>query len=76
MWRHSRRRGVLVERGQARIAQVFDYLLADEVPHVHNGTRWGAYLCGGDESAYRAKVRDLREGLDETGAPATEPRAA
>jgi Protein of unknown function (DUF455) len=76
MWRHSRRRKVLVERGQERIAQVFDYLLADEVPHVHNGTRWGAYLCGGDEGAYRARVRELREGLDETGAPATEPRAA
>ncbi len=76
MWRHSRRRKVLVERGQERIAQVFDYLLADEVPHVHNGTRWGSYLCGGDEAAYRAKVRALREGLDETGAPATEPRAA
>jgi hypothetical protein len=76
MWRHSRRRAVLVERGQERIAQVFDYLLADEVPHVHNGTRWGAYLCGGDEAAYRTKVRELREGLDETGAPATAPKAA
>ena len=76
MWRHSRRRKVLVERGQERIAQVFDYLLADEVPHVHNGTRWGAYLCGGDEAAYRSRVRQLREGLDETGAPATAPRAA
>jgi hypothetical protein len=69
MWRHSRRRKVLVERGQEQIAQVFDYLLADEVPHVHNGTRWGAHLCDGDEGAYRALVRQLREGLDETGAP-------
>ena len=41
MWRHSHRRKVLVDRGQEQIAQVFDYLLADEVPHVHNGTRWG-----------------------------------
>ena len=70
MWRHSHRRKVLVERGQELIAQVFDYLLADEVPHVHNGTRWGAYLCGGSEAAYRARVRELRQGLDETGAPA------
>jgi uncharacterized ferritin-like protein (DUF455 family) len=76
MWRHSHRRKVLVERGQEQIAQVFDYLLADEVPHVHNGTRWGTYLCGGDEAAYKNKVRELREGLDETGAPAGEPQAA
>jgi uncharacterized ferritin-like protein (DUF455 family) len=69
MWRHSRRRKVLVERGQEQIAQVFDYLLADEVPHVHNGTRWGTYLCGGDEPTYRTRVRELRGGLDETGAP-------
>jgi len=69
MWRHSHRRKVLVERGQETIAKVFDYLLADEVPHVHNGVRWGTYLLGGDEAAYRAKVRELRAGLDETGAP-------
>jgi hypothetical protein len=76
MWRHSRRRKVLVDRGQEKVARVFDYLLADEVPHVHNGTRWGAYLCGGDEAAYRAKVRELREDLDETGTPRETPRAA
>jgi Protein of unknown function (DUF455) len=76
MWRHSHRRKVLVDRGQKQIAQVFDYLLADEVPHVHNGTRWGAHLCGGDEAAYKRKVRELREGLDETGAPAGEPQVA
>jgi hypothetical protein len=76
MWRHSHRRKVLVERGQEQIAQVFDYLLADEVPHVHNGTRWGTYLCAGEEAAYKRKVRELREGLDETGAPPGEPQAA
>jgi hypothetical protein len=76
MWRHSRRRAVLVERGQEQVAKVFDYLLADEVPHVHNGSRWGSYLLDGDEAAYRAKVRELREGLDETGAPREAPRAA
>lgn len=62
MWRHSHRRKVLVELGQARIARVFDYLLADEVPHVHNGRRWGTHLLGGDEAAYREKVRELRAG--------------
>jgi Protein of unknown function (DUF455) len=69
MWRHSRRREVLTERGQEKVAMVFDYLLADEVPHVHNGVRWGAHLLGGDEAAYRRTVRELRESLDETGAP-------
>ena len=66
MWRHSHRRKVLVELGQARIARVFDYLLADEVPHVHNGKRWGTHLLGGDEAAYRQKVRDLRAGTPTT----------
>lgn len=60
MWRHSHRRKVLIDLGQERIARVFDYLLADEVPHVHNGTRWGTHLLGGDEAAYRQKVRELR----------------
>jgi Protein of unknown function (DUF455) len=69
MWRHSHRRKVLVERGQETVAKVFDYLLADEVPHVHNGVRWGSYLMDGDEGAYRAHVRELRAGLDRTGAP-------
>jgi hypothetical protein len=70
MWRHSHRRKVLEGLGQHVVARVFDYLLADEVPHVHNGARWGAWLLGGDERAYRAKVRELRRGLDRTGAPA------
>jgi uncharacterized protein DUF455 len=69
MWRHSHRRKVLVELGQEKIARVFDYLLADEVPHVHNGVRWGTHLLGGDEQAYRDKVRELRAGLDRTGMP-------
>ena len=70
MWRHSHRRKVLMELGQERVAMVFDYLLADEVPHVHNGVRWGAHLLGGSDAAYREKVRELRTALDETGAPA------
>ena len=71
MWRHSHRRKVLVELGQATVARVFDYLLADEVPHVHNGKRWGTHLLGGDEAAYRDKLRELRAGLDATGTPVT-----
>ncbi len=69
MWRHSHRRKVLLEQGQEIVAMVFDYLLADEVPHVHNGVRWGSYLLGGDEAAYREKVRELRGDLDRTGKP-------
>ena len=69
MWRHSHRRKVLIELGQTTVARVFDYLLADEVPHVHNGVRWGSHLLGGDEKAYREKVRELRAGLDATGTP-------
>ena len=74
MWRHSHRRKTLVELGHTSIAKVFDYLLADEVPHVHNGVRWGAYLLDGDERAYRERVRELRAGLDATGAPQTATR--
>jgi hypothetical protein len=69
MWRHSHRRKVLIELGQHKVAQVFDYLLADEVPHVHNGKRWGSYLLGGDEKAYKEKLRQLRQNLDRTGMP-------
>src|SRR4051794_33762336 len=69
MWRHSHRRKVLIELGQTTVARVFDYLLADEVPHVHNGVRWGSHLLGGSEQAYRDKVRELRAGLDATGTP-------
>ena len=69
MWRHSHRRKVLIELGQEKVARVFDYLLADEVPHVHNGKRWGTHLLGGDEAAYREKLRELRAGLDATGQP-------
>ena len=69
MWRHSHRRKVLIELGQEKVARVFDYLLADEVPHVHNGKRWGTHLLGGDEAAYREKLRELRAGLDPTGQP-------
>jgi hypothetical protein len=75
MWRHSHRRKTLMELGQERIALVFDYLLADEVPHVHNGVRWGSHLLGGSEKAYRDKVRELRGDLDETGVPTETPAA-
>jgi hypothetical protein len=75
MWRHSHRRQVLLDLGQANVAKVFDYLLADEVPHVHNGVRWGTHLLGGDPAAYREKMKELRDGLDRTGQPVNPPAA-
>ncbi|MCW2949666.1 MAG: hypothetical protein JWN41_679 [Thermoleophilia bacterium] len=74
MWRHSHRRQVLLDLGQANVAKVFDYLLADEVPHVHNGVRWGTHLLGGDPAAYRSRMKQLREGLDRTGQPIAPPQ--
>lgn len=73
MWRHSHRRQVLLDLGQLNVAKVFDYLLADEVPHVHNGVRWGTHLLGGDPAAYRDRMKQLREGLDRTGQPISPP---
>jgi hypothetical protein len=35
--------------------------------------RWGSYLLGNDEKAYREKVRELRAGLDRTGTPVPAP---
>ena len=75
MGRHAHRRKTLMELGKERIAFVFDYLLADEVPHVHNGVRWGSHLLGGSEEAYRDKVRELRGDLDDTGVPTETPAA-
>jgi hypothetical protein len=45
---------------------VFDYLRADEAAHARSSVRWGAHLLGGDEHAFREKVRQARE---RTGMP-------
>ena len=50
--------------GHTTAARAFDYLLADELQHVHDGVRWGSHLLGGDEHAYREKVRELRQVRD------------
>ena len=62
---------VQLDLGRATVARVFDYLLADEVAHEHSRARWGSHLLGGDEHAYREKVRELRQGLERTGTPVT-----
>src|SRR5690606_26358860 len=59
MWRHNRRKQVLIEKGRHKIAQIFDYLLADEVAHVANGVNWGTYLLDGDRRAFIDKVKEL-----------------
>ena len=63
MWRHSHRRALLLERGQERVATVVDYLLADGVAHSRTCLRWGTYLLGGDDGAYRTRGRELRAAL-------------
>ncbi len=58
-----RDRWALLDRGQERVAGVGDYLLADEVAHSRNCLGWGTYLLGGDDGAYRTRVRELRAEL-------------
>jgi hypothetical protein len=65
LWPRSHRPEVL----QENVARVFEYVLADEVPHEHTALRWGTHLLGGDEQAYRDRVRELRAELDRTGMP-------
>jgi hypothetical protein len=66
-WRRSQRRKALIDLGQTTIARVFDYLAGDETRHAHDSARWGGHLLGGDEHAYREKVRELRAGTPVTG---------
>ena len=40
--------------GQTDIAEVFDYILRDEVFHAQSGLRWAAELVGADPAAVRA----------------------
>jgi uncharacterized ferritin-like protein (DUF455 family) len=40
---------------QDRHAEVFEFLLADEVFHAESGLRWSAYLLDGNEDAVRAE---------------------
>jgi uncharacterized ferritin-like protein (DUF455 family) len=45
--RHIRRSRLLRENGLELMANLFDYLHADGVPHVANGDRWARYLFKG-----------------------------
>ena len=58
---------MLTERGQEKVAMVFDYLLADEAPT--STTAPGAHLLDGDEAAYRRMVRELRGARRDRRAP-------
>jgi len=72
MWRHNRRKQVLIEKGEPKLAQVFDYLLADEVAHVANGVNWGTYLLGGDKRKFIDKVKEVTQ--QHTVAPEADKR--
>ncbi len=59
--RHRRRNRYLRENGQVQIAILFDYLHADEVPHVGNGERWGKYLFKGKGEEFGAYCRRVQD---------------
>lgn len=40
---------------QVRYAEVFEFLLADEVFHAESGLRWSTHLLNGDQDAVRAE---------------------
>ena len=70
MWRHSHRRKVLVgwvRRTWPRCSTTCWRTRCRTSTTARAGAR---HLLGGDERAYRDKVRELRAGLDRTGAPA------
>lgn len=58
--RHRRRSRHLRETGLDMLAILFDYLHADEVPHVANGERWGKYLFKGSLDAFGAYCRRVQ----------------
>ena len=55
----AHRRQAPIESDREPVTRVSEYLLADEAPHARTGARWGAHLLGGDEQAYRERVREL-----------------
>lgn len=57
--RHIRRSRLLRERGLDMWANLFDYLHADEIPHVANGDRWARYLFAGDPKEFRPYCRSV-----------------
>ena len=70
MWRHSHRRKVLVELGQENDRAGVRLPARRRGPARRTTARAGAsHLLGGDEKAYREKVRELRQALDRTGTP-------
>lgn len=50
--RHRRRSRLLRQHGFQRWAVLFDYLHADEVPHVMNGDRWARHLFTGPATQF------------------------
>lgn len=57
--RHRKRRSTFEAVDMAKLARIFDYLLADEGLHIHNGAYWSKWLCEFDEQRYEAKLAEL-----------------
>jgi hypothetical protein len=55
--RHFRRSRHLRDNGLPLWANLFDYLHADEVPHVANGDRWARHLFSGSAEELRSYCR-------------------
>jgi hypothetical protein len=59
--RHLRRSRLLRDNGLQAWANLFDYLHADEVQHVVNGSRWGLHLFKGSAGEFQAYCNCLEE---------------
>lgn len=44
---------ILAAQGDAKVAEYFDYIFADEVAHVYNGDHWAKHLCGNDQQKFK-----------------------
>jgi hypothetical protein len=44
---------ILAAQGDAKVAEYFDYIFADEVAHVYNGDHWAKHLCGNDSQKFK-----------------------
>jgi hypothetical protein len=40
-------------QGDAKVAEYFDYIFADEVAHVYNGDHWAKHLCQNDPQKFK-----------------------
>jgi hypothetical protein len=55
---------ILAAGGDAKMAEYFDYIFADEVAHVYNGDHWAKHLCGNNAAEFK---RRMAEAIAEDG---------